>query len=85
MDVLVTYKFKMDLINSNREKVATSIFKRSRAANSQVSSGIWPKLELIQTFMHVLITCMYQKDRTLNSRDNVETPSFPLLVYGGIF
>ena len=26
MDVLVTYKFKMDLINSNREKVATSIF-----------------------------------------------------------
>ena len=26
MDVLVTYKFKMDLVNSNREKVATSIF-----------------------------------------------------------
>ena len=26
MDVLVTYKFKVDLINSNREKVATSIF-----------------------------------------------------------
>ena len=26
MYVLITYKFKMDLINSNREKVATSIF-----------------------------------------------------------
>ena len=26
MHVLVTYKFKMDLINSDREKVATSIF-----------------------------------------------------------
>ena len=26
MDVLVTYKFKMDLINSNREKVPTLIF-----------------------------------------------------------
>ena len=26
MDVLVTYKFKMDLINSNREKGATSDF-----------------------------------------------------------
>ena len=26
MHVLITYKFKMDLINSNREKVATSIF-----------------------------------------------------------
>ena len=25
MHVLVTYKFKMDLINSDREKVATSI------------------------------------------------------------
>ena len=27
MYVLITYKFKMDLINSDREKVATSIFK----------------------------------------------------------
>ena len=53
-------------------------FRRSRAANSQVSSGIWSKFELIQAFMHVLITCKYQKDRTLNSRDKVETPSFPL-------
>ena len=78
MNVLVTYKFKMDLINSKREQVATSIFRRSRAANSQVSSGIWSKLELIQAFMHVLIICKYQKDRTLNSRDKVETPSFPL-------
>ena len=26
MDVLVTYKFKMDLINSDLEKVASSIF-----------------------------------------------------------
>ena len=26
MDVLVTYEFKMDLVNSNLEKVATSIF-----------------------------------------------------------
>ena len=26
MRALVTYKFKMDLINSDREKVATSIF-----------------------------------------------------------
>ena len=60
-------------------------FRCSRAANSQVSSGIWPKFELIQAFMHVLITCKYQKNHILNSRDNVETPSFPLKVYGGIF
>ena len=63
MDVLVTYNFEMDLINSNREKVATSIFRRSRAANSQVSSGIWPKFELIQALMYVLVTCKYEKDR----------------------
>ena len=68
-DVLVTYKFNIDLINSNREK---------GAANSQVSGGIWPKFELIQAFMHVLITCKYQKYRTFNSRDKVATPSFPL-------
>ena len=26
MHVLITYKFEMDLINSDREKVATSVF-----------------------------------------------------------
>ena len=51
----------------------------------KISSGIWLKFELIQAFMHVLITCKYQKDCTLNSRDKVETASFPLLVYGVIF
>ena len=78
MHVLVNYKFKMDLINSDREKVATSIFRRSRAANSVVSSGIWPKFELIQALMYVLVTCKYEKDRIKNSRENVETPFSPL-------
>ena len=32
------------------------IFRSSRAANSVVSSSIWPKFELVQDFMHVLIT-----------------------------
>ena len=32
-------------------------FRRSRADNSGVSCGILPKYELIQAFMHVLITC----------------------------
>ena len=32
MHVLVTFKLKTDLIDRNREKVATSIFRRSRAA-----------------------------------------------------
>ena len=67
MYVHVTCKLKMDLINRNREKVATSILRRSRAANSIVSSGIWPKLELIQALIHVLITCKIQKDCNINS------------------
>ena len=38
MHVLVTY-FKMDLTNSNREKVATTIFRCSMSAKSVVSGG----------------------------------------------
>ena len=48
-------------------------FRRSRAANSIVSGGIWPKFKLIQAFMHVLITCKYEKDPIKNSRENVIT------------
>ena len=49
------------------------IFRRSRAANSIVSGGIWPKFKLIQNFMHVLITCKYEKDPIKSSRENVMT------------
>ena len=73
MHVLITCKFEKDRINSNGEKVVTSIFRRSRAANSIVSGGIWPKFKLIQVFMHVLITCKYEKDPLKNSRENVMT------------
>ena len=48
-------------------------FRRSRAANSIVSGGIWPKFKLSQAFMHVLITCKYEKDPIKNSRENVMT------------
>ena len=48
-------------------------FRRSRAANSIVSGGIWPKIKLIQAFMHVLITCKYEKDPIKNSQENVMT------------
>ena len=37
-------------------------FRRSRAANSVVSSPIWPKFKLVRDFMHVLVTCKYKKD-----------------------
>ena len=44
MFFLITCKFKMDRNNSNREKVETSIFRRSKLM-------IWPKFELIRSFM----------------------------------
>ena len=72
MQVLITCKFEKDRINSNGEKKWwRQFFRRSRAANSIVSGGIWPKFKLIQAFMHVLITCKYEKDPIKNSRENV--------------
>ena len=54
------------------------IFRRSRAANSVVSSPIWLKFELIRGFMHVLVTCKYKKNRIENNREKVETSFSPL-------
>ena len=41
-----------------------------------------PKFELIQDFMHVLVTCKYKKDRIKNNREKVETSFTPLQVNG---
>ena len=62
--------------------MVTSIFRRSRADNSVVSCGIWPKFKLILAFMNVHITCKYEKDPMKNSGENVITLFSPLLVYG---
>ena len=40
----------------------TAIFQMARADNSGVGVGIWPKFELIQAFMHVLVTCKNEDD-----------------------
>ena len=48
------------------------------AANSVVSSPIWPKFELVRDFMHVLVNCKYKKDRIKNNQEKVETPFSPL-------
>ena len=73
MHILITCKFEKDRINSNGEKWWRRFFRRSRAANSIVSGGIWPKFKLIQAFMHVLITCKNEMDPIKNSRENVMT------------
>ena len=84
MHVLITCKFEKDRINSNGEKVVTSIFRRSRAANSIVSGGIWPKFKVIQAFMHVLITCKYEKD-PIKTAEKMWWRSFPHYKSMGIF
>ena len=58
----------MKKIRSNIEALEcsqhyTSIFRRARADNSGVDGGIWPKFELIQIFMNVIVTCKNEDDR----------------------
>ena len=69
MDVLVTCKYEEDLIKNEGARVDTTLysikqqfFRRARADNSGVSVGIWPKFELIQASMHVLVTCKNEDD-----------------------
>ena len=44
----------------------------------ETSGRIWPNLELIQAFMHVLIARKYEKDQMKNSGENVMTSFSPL-------
>ena len=50
-----------------------SFFRRSRAANSEVSGGILPKFELIQAFIVVLVTCKNEEDPIKNEGARVLT------------
>ena len=68
MPVLVTSNFDDDSKKLNELAwrhhfpIVSLFFRRSRAANSVDSGPIWPKLELVQNFKHVLVTCKYKKD-----------------------
>ena len=66
MHVHNAYKFKMDRINNNREKVAASIFRRSRAAYSSVCGVIWSNFIFMQAlmYMYVIITYKYERIRS---------------------
>ena len=82
MPVLVTNNFDDDSIKNERASMDTlfshyksmDFFRASRAANSVISGPIWPKFELVQDFMHVLVTCKYKKDLINSNRETVETP-----------
>ena len=60
------------------------MFQTSRAPNSVVSCPIWPKFELFLDFMHILITCVYKKDRIKNNQEKMETSFSPIKSQWGI-
>ena len=65
MVVLHTYKNEEDPIITEGARGLTRymlFFRRSRAANSEVGSGILPKFKLIQAFIVVLVTCTNEED-----------------------
>ena len=61
-----------------------TFFRRSRATNSEVSSGILSKFELIQAFIVVLVTCKNEEDPIKNEGARVLT-RFPSYKSMGIF
>ena len=56
----------------------TSIFQTRKTDNSGVGGGICPKFELIQAFMHVLVTCKNEDDQIKNEGSRVFTRFLPL-------
>ena len=76
--VLHTCKNEEDPIKNEDARVLTRLyvvffFSRSRAANSEVSSGILSKFELIQAFIVVLVTCKNEEDPIKNEGARVLT------------
>ena len=82
-------KNEEDSIKNEGARVLTRLnivfFRRSRAANSEVSGGILPKFNLIQAFMVVLVTCKNEEDPLKNEGARVLTRIFPFLDYGIFF
>ena len=73
MPVLFTSNFDDDSIKNERASMEIGFSHyRSRAANSVVRGPIWPKFELVQDCMHVLVICKYKKDRIKNNREKVD-------------
>ena len=52
-------------------------FSDAQGQITQVCGGIWPKFELIQAFMHVLLTCKNEDDQIKNEGARVFTRFLP--------
>ena len=91
MPVLVISNFDDDSIKNERASMETfsiislwEIFRRSRAANSVVSGPIRPKFELVRDFMHVHVTCKYEKDRIKKQPRKGGHIFFPIISQWGL-
>ena len=79
MHILNTYKFKIDQINSNREK-GQHRYLDAQWQLTLVSGRIWSNFKLIQALMHTIITCKYEKQMR-KSGNSV----FPIISLCGLF
>ena len=78
MNVLVTCKYEEDPIKNRGARVFTTLFVNFSDVQGQITlksqcGGIWPKIELIQAFMHVLVTCKNEDDPIKNEGARVFT------------
>ena len=77
---LITCKNEEDPIKNEGNRMVTVLyidfFRRSRAGNSVVSSGVWPKSELIQAFIIVFVICKNKEDPYRNECARVVTTFF---------
>ena len=84
MIVLVICMYEEDPIKNEGARVLSRLyvvvffFRRSRAANSEVSGGILPKFELIQVFIVVLVTYKNEEDPIKNEGARELTRFSPL-------
>ena len=88
MVVLLTCKNEDDPTKNRGAIVFTTLYINISDAQGQITGvggGIWPKFELIQAFMHVLVTCKNENDRFKNEGARVFTIFLPLQVYGDFF
>ena len=56
-------------------------FRRLRAANSAVGGRIVPNFKILRALMHVIVNCIYEKDRMKISKEKVATSFSPLCVW----
>ena len=69
---------KMNGQKTAEKKWRHRFFIITQSVTMDTSSWIWPNFKLIQALMYVIITCKYEKDPIMNSREKVETSFFPL-------